>query len=200
MPNSELTKVEMDFDNYFELGFITRVHGMGGEVVAELDTDRPSKYKKLQSVFLLQKGQLIPYFIEKISLSGSNAHIKFEDINTHPKAFELKGNKIFLPAENLTDRGEGHFYYHEIIGYELIDEIKGSLGPVTEVYSLEHSDLLAIQYQGQEALIPIVDAFLKKIDKKNKQILMDLPEGLLEVYTEKAGPQDDGMGEEPLEN
>jgi len=185
----------MNFDDYFELGFITRVHGTQGEVVAEFDTDRPQQYKKLQSVFLLQKGQLIPYFIEKISISGSNAIVKFEDVNSHPKAFDLKGNKLFLPADKLVDRGEGHFYYHEIIGYELIDEEKGNLGPITEVYSLEHSDLLAIQYQGTEVLVPIVDSFLKKVDKKKKQILMALPHGLLAIYTEKSVKQDDGLGE-----
>lgn len=185
----------MNFDDYFELGFITRVHGTVGEVVAELDTDRPQLYKKLASLFLLQKGQLIPYFIEKINISGNNAIIKFEDINTHPKAFDLKGSKIFLPAEKLTDRGDGHFYYHEIIGYELVDEEKGSLGPIMEVYNLEHSDLLAIEIEGKEVLIPIVDAFMKKIDKKKRQIIMSLPEGLIEIYTESAGQQDDGLGE-----
>ncbi|MFN0049101.1 MAG: ribosome maturation factor RimM [Cytophagales bacterium] len=186
----------MNFDDYFELGFITRVHGTLGEVVAELDTDRPQKYKKLPSVFLLQKGQLIPYFIEKINISANNAIIKFEDVNSHPKAFDLKGTKLFLPAEKLTDRGEGHFYYHEIIGFELIDEEKGSLGPIKEVYSLEHSDLLAIEIDGKEVLIPIVDSFLKKIDKRKKQILMALPDGLIEIYTETAGKQDDGLGED----
>ncbi len=189
------TSIKMDLDDYFELGFITRVHGTQGEIVAQLDTDRPQQYKKLQSVFLLQKGQLIPFFIEKINILSNNAIVKFEDVNTHPKAFDLKGCKLFLPADKLTDRGEGHFYYHEIVGYELIDEEKGSLGPITEVYNLEHSDLLAIEYQGSEVLIPIVDEFLKKIDKKKKQILMVLPEGLLEVYAEKSHKQDDGLGE-----
>lgn len=185
-----MTKIE----DCFELGTIVRTHGTKGEVMAELDTDRPNRYKKLESLYVLQNNNLVPFFIKKIAIVGNNAIICFEDIHSQTEAHRLKGCKLYLPGEALTDRGEGHFYFHEIIGYALHDEEKGFVGYITEVYNLQHSDLLAIDYNGAEALVPLADVFIKKVDKKNKIFTMALPEGLLDVYSSNSG-QDDGTEE-----
>ena len=165
------------------LGYIVRTHGTAGNVVIYLDVDYPDDYEDLESVYVEIKGELVPYFIEDINLQKqSNAIVRFEDVNNIEKAQALIGNSLYLPLDDLQELGEEEFYYHEIKGYTVIDQTKGELGIVREVYSLNGQDLIAMDYMGAEVLIPTAVDIVLKADKEKKQLFVNLPEGLLEVY------------------
>ncbi|MCE6989347.1 ribosome maturation factor RimM [Dyadobacter sp. CY323] len=173
----------MTQDNCYLLGYIVRTHGTAGNVVIYLDVDYPDDYEDLESVYVEIKGELVPYFIEDINLQKqSNAIVRFEDVNTIEKAQALVGNSLYLPLEDLQELGEEEFYYHEIKGYTVIDQTKGELGIVREVYSLNGQDLIAMDYMGTEVLIPTAVDIVLKADKEKKHLFVNLPEGLLEVY------------------
>ena len=87
--------------HYFQLGRISRTHGLQGELVAILDTDKPNLYSKLDSFFLEINQKLAPHFIQKISIRGSEARILLEGINNVEQAAKFKGVEIFLPLEKL---------------------------------------------------------------------------------------------------
>ncbi|MHA4738654.1 ribosome maturation factor RimM [Dyadobacter sp. MSC1_007] len=173
----------MTQDNCYLLGYIVRTHGTAGNVVIFMDVDYPDDYEDLESVYVEIKGELVPYFIEDINLQKqNNAIVSFEDVNTIEKAQALVGTSLYLPLEDLEELGDEEFYYHEIKGFKVIDEAKGELGLVREVYSLNGQDLIAMDYQGAEVLIPTANDIVLKADKVNKTLLVNLPEGLLEVY------------------
>ncbi|CAG5068310.1 Ribosome maturation factor RimM [Dyadobacter sp. CECT 9623] len=176
----------MTQDNCFLLGYIVRTHGTAGNVVIFLDVDYPDDYDGLESVYVEIKGELVPYFIQDINLQKqSNAIVSFEDVDTMAKAQALVGSSLYLPLENLEPLGEEDFYYHEIKGYTVVDQTIGELGIIREVYSLNGQDLIAMDYQGTEILIPTAVEIVLKADKLNKQLLVNLPEGLLDVYLDK---------------
>ena len=112
----------MTKDNCFELGKITKTHGLKGEVVLWLDVDFPEDYEDLESVFLDMKGELVPFFMNSYRLSGNRAIVQFEDIDTFEKAEAMVNLEAFLPLEELPELENDQFYYHEIIGFQIKDK------------------------------------------------------------------------------
>jgi 16S rRNA processing protein RimM len=68
-----------------------------------------------------------------------------------------------------------------LLGYSIVENGK-ALGSILEVVEQPHQLLCRIEIDGKEALIPLHEDTLIKIDKKAKQVIVQLPEGLLEIY------------------
>ena len=174
----------MTKDDCYLLGYIVKTHGTKGQLVFHLDVDYPEEYEGLESVFLETKGELIPYFVESFNLQKKGrAIVQLEGLDTMEKALALVGTSLFMPLDTLEELDNEQFYYHEIQGFEVLDQNLGTLGTIREVYSVATQNLIALDYQGSEVLIPIVEGIVLKADRQQKQVLVNLPEGLLEVYT-----------------
>lgn len=177
----------MTQDNCYLLGYIVRTHGTSGNVMIYLDVNDPSDYEELDAVFVEIKGELVPYFIEDFNLQKqNNAIVTFEDVNTIEKAQSLVGSSLYLSLEDLEELGDEEFYYHEIKGFRVVDEKEGELGIVKEVYEVNGQDLISMQYKGVEVLIPTVNDIVIRADKENQKLIVNLPEGLLEVYMDES--------------
>lgn len=175
----------MNKEQCFQLGYVSKVHGLRGEVMVVLDVDYPEEYEDLEHIFLEQKGRLVPFFLEHFVLqSGNKALAKFEDFDTIEQAEPLVGSGVYLALTALPELGEDQYYYHELIGFEVEDEKNGVLGPVETIYDLETQDLLGVSHQNKEILIPIQDEIIVKVDKAAKKVFCRLPEGLLDIYLE----------------
>jgi 16S rRNA processing protein RimM len=188
----------MNIDACFLLGYIVKTHGTKGQIVAFFDVDYPEDYTELESVFLDQKGRLVPFFIDSIEpIKNSRFIIKFEDIKTMEQAEALRGTSLYLPLDELPELDEDQFYFHEVVGYQVVDENHGKLGTVKEFYDLPQQQLMAMDYMDQEMLIPVMDEIILRANHEAKELLISLPEGLLEVYTQPANPDEaDGSDEE----
>lgn len=174
----------MVIDDCFKLGHIVKKHGLKGELSILLDVDYPEDYTELESVFVEINKQLVPFFIERLQLNGERGIVKFEDVDDLPSAERLFKSDLYLPVENLPELGEGQFYYHEVVGYSVQDKSLGKIGQVTQVYEFPNQDLFGVDHQSKEVLIPINDQLIVKVDHQLKQVDVDLPEGLLDVYLE----------------
>jgi 16S rRNA processing protein RimM len=175
----------MNKDQCFQIGRLAKVHGLRGEVNVVLDVDYPEDYDGLEHLFLEQKGRLIPFFLEHFVIQpGGRALAKFEDLNSIEQVEALVGAEVYLPLTELPELDEDQYYYHELIGFEVIDEVLGLIGPVQIIYDLETQDLLGVIHQGKEVLIPIQDGIITKVDKAAKKVYCQLPEGLLDIYLE----------------
>ncbi len=169
----------------FQLGIVSRPHGLKGEVYIILDTDFPEDYTEMESVFLLQNGKLVPFFIERIQIRNAEALVKFEEVDDKEAALGIKGLSAHLPLDQLQELESDQFYFHEIIGFQIIDENAGELGFVGQVYEAGHQDLIGMDYQDKEVLIPINDDIILTVDREKKTLLVNLPEGLLALYLEE---------------
>lgn len=175
----------MNKDNCFQLGHIAKVHGLHGEVGIVLDVDYPEDYEDLKHVFVEIKSRLVPLFLEHFVVSHSNKVLaKFEDYHTVEEASKLVGSDIYLPLTELPPLEEDQYYYHDLIGFEVVDQELGPIGEVKVVYDLETQDLLGVLHQGKEVLIPIQDQIVLKVDKAEKKVHCQLPTGLLDIYLE----------------
>jgi 16S rRNA processing protein RimM len=181
----------MQHDNCYLLGYIVRTHGIKGEVMFFMDVDDPFQYEEMDSVFVEIKGELIPYFIEHVNIQRQGkAIVRLEGISTIEAAEPLVGKSLYMPLDVLDELDEGQFYYHEIEGFTVVDATLGTLGTITTVYSFESQNLIGMNYQGSEVLIPIIDQFVLRADKMTKELHVSLPEGLLDVYLSEQTPDD----------
>ncbi len=167
----------------FEWGRVVKPQGLKGAITVHIDADNPDHYQGLDAFFIELEGLLVPYLIEEIKINNKNkAIIKLEDVNTVEAAQALVKNKIFLPLGALPPLEKGQFYYHDLIGYTVVDKQKGKLGKVATFYSKPGQDLLAMEYEGKEVLIPVTDDVVLAPDFEKNTVHVNLPEGLLEIY------------------
>jgi 16S rRNA processing protein RimM len=171
----------MTKEDCYELGHITKTHGIKGELNIYLDVDDSSEYEDMDSVFLEIRGELVPYFIEELQIRINQTIIRFEDIDTFDKAAAMIGTKMFLPLDLLPELKGKQFYFHEVIGFQVVDKDTGLLGTVKEFYAMAAQDLMVMSYQGKEVLIPVNDELVLNADKVNKIINVDLPTGLVDL-------------------
>jgi len=167
----------------FYLGKIVKKYSFKGELLVKLDTDEPELYDGLESVFVDLRNNLVPFFIESSQLHKSELlRIKFEDVDTEQDADSLLKCDLYLPLEFLPKLEDGKFYFHEIIGFKVEDVNFGAVGIVKSINDTTSQPLFEIDRDGIEILIPMNDAFIKKVDKKKKIITVDTPEGLIDLY------------------
>lgn len=173
----------MQKKNCFYLGKIVRKYSFKGELLVKLDTDEPELFTEMESVFVEQRKNLIPFFIEESSLHKSELlRVRFEEVNTEEEADALIGAHLYLPLEFLPKLTGTKFYYHEIIGFTAEDAAFGEIGKITGVNDTTSQALFEIDRQGKQILIPMIDHFIKKVDRENKIISLEVPEGLIEMY------------------
>ena len=175
----------MKQDELFQLGKIVRTFGTKGEVVFQIDAEILSRIKKLESVYLKLNENLVPFFIELIQpRPKGQAMVKFMDVDSTEDASALAGCDIFIPIALMPKQKGTQLFSIEIEGYTVIDANRGETGTVRTVLEMPQQSLLAIDFNGKEILVPIVDEIIKKIDRKTKTIHIEAPEGLIELYLE----------------
>ncbi|MBK43013.1 MAG: 16S rRNA processing protein RimM [Flavobacteriaceae bacterium] len=168
----------------YKLGKIIKKFSFKGEVIAKIDTDQPNTYEKIEFLFLEIDNKLVPYFIDNSKLHKSNLlRIKFEDIDSETKAQKIINKNIFLPTDTLPKLIGNKFYYHEIIGFGVIDYNHGKIGNIVGVNDQTAQSLFVIDSRGIEILIPITDEFITNVDRAKKEIHIKSPEGLINLFT-----------------
>lgn len=173
----------MTKEECFYLGKIVAKFSFKGEVLIKLDTDEPESYTEMESVLIEYNENLVPFFIQKSSLQKSTLlRVKFEDIETEEDAEDLIGAHAYLPLSMLPELEEDQFYFHEIIGFEVIDATHGNIGKIVSVNDSTAQALFEIKKGEKDILIPMNDEFIEKIDKENKTIYLNTPEGLVDLY------------------
>lgn len=173
----------MKKEDCFYLGKIVKKYSFKGELLVKLDTDEPELYEFLDSMFVDLRGSLVPFFVENSQLHKSELlRVKFEDVNSEGDADSLLKSDIYLPLSFLPKLEDDKFYFHEIIGFTVEDVNFGTVGIVKAVNDTTSQALFEIDRDGTEILIPMNDAFIKKVDKKKKIITVDTPDGLIGLY------------------
>ena len=175
----------MQKQDCFYLGKIVKKYSFRGEVLVKLDTDQPEIYNNLDAVFIELKNNLIPFYIEHSQLHKSELlRIKFEDVITEEDADAIMKCELFLPLELLPKLEGNKFYFHEVIGFKVEDVNFGSVGVITGINDTTSQALFEIDRDGIEILIPLNDEFIHKVDRDNKKIVVETPEGLIDLYLE----------------
>ena len=172
----------LDKTQCFELGSVAKVHGLKGHITLYIDSDDPSKYFNMESVFLEDQGNLIPFFIQSLEpLKGNLVKVLFEDIHTVDQASALVKKRAFLPLTLLPSLPDDQFYFHEIEGYAVVAGGE-PIGTIQKVLDFSGNPMFEILgTEDQEILVPIQDEFIVALRKTTREIELELPEGLIDL-------------------
>ncbi|MFY7707246.1 MAG: ribosome maturation factor RimM [Flavobacteriales bacterium] len=172
-----------DKSELHELGYFTKLHGYKGELTAYLDTEVLNDYQEVESIFVEVKGQIIPYFVETLSSkTNKTVKVKLEGVDTEDQAKSLVKAKIFILKEDLSETDETRLELRSILGYEVIDHLKGNIGTVHQILELAGNPQLEIDFNGKMILLPLHEDFIKKIDNEGKKVEVEAPEGLIDLF------------------
>ncbi len=172
----------MEFDDYFYLGKLLRPHGFDGKLNAFFDVDNTTEYENLKLVYVKVHNNLVPYFVDQIQFLNNKAIIRFQDIEDLEEAESLAQKELYLPLSELPERTGNKFYFHEVIGFTVIDKSFGSVGPIKEILEYPNQAVMQVLHEQKEVLIPVSKEIITKVDRENKEIHIVAPEGLLDIY------------------
>jgi len=175
-------------DNAAEESFVivaraVKPKGLKGEIVAELLTDFPDRFKRISRFFATSpQGGRIAVELERFSLHKDRVILKLVGYDTIESASTLAGYEFVVPESERVELAADEFYDWELEGCN-VETLTGQfVGAVTGVLRTGGANLLVVQAGGQRSsLIPMVSSILTKIDKDRKLITIDPPEGLLDL-------------------
>lgn len=176
----------MNKKDCYYLGTITRKHGLQGNVILKLDTDQPDFYDKLEGVFLEINGLLVPFFIDKQQWSKNDTKIISFKNASEQLVEQSIGKNVFLPLSTLPILTGKKFYYHEVIGFQINDNDGRNCGVIKEINDQTAQHYFILNLDGKEIIIPIIKDWILEVNREEKRIAMQLPEGLLDVFLTKA--------------
>lgn len=165
------------------VGKLTRTHGLKGDVLLKLDTDQPQDYDKIESFFVQINGLLAPFFVERQSWAKPDIKIiGLQNVNLQ-MAEQLIGNEVYMPLSTLKPLTGSRFYYHEVVGFQVKDAEGRSYGEIEAVNDQTTQHYFVLKLDGKEVVVPIIREWISEVDRADKTIRMNLPDGLLEVFT-----------------
>jgi 16S rRNA processing protein RimM len=169
-------------NSFIAIGRVARTRGIRGEVVTDLHTDFPDRFDDLEEVWLeFANGRRQRMALEESWEHKGRRVLKFSGVDNIDAAEAYVGSWVVLPAEQAVPLPEGTYFDHDLVGCIVRDVLGNRLGIVHEVRHIAGNALLVVKNEGQEFLIPAVDSICIKISVEEKQILIDPPEGLMDL-------------------
>jgi 16S rRNA processing protein RimM len=167
---------------YFKIGKLVSAFGLKGEIILKHNLGKKTSLKGLQALFVEEpKGSFLPWFILSARIKTEDeVYLRFADVTTREGAIKLIQKEAWLTEEDFK-KFSAKSSPLNLLGFEIIEEQK-TLGTILEVIEQPHQLLCRVEINNKEVLIPLHENTIKKIDRKTRQIIVELPEGLLEIY------------------
>lgn len=166
------------------IGTTGKSRGIEGELRLYVDDAYLEDVVRAGFLFLEFNGNKVPLEIESIR-EVQDLLVKFAGVNDPSAAAQWGSLQVFLPLDEITDGvssvEEATTEYHAIVGYSVIDEQLGEIGQISEVREFPQQEMAVVYYQEREVLIPLNAVFILRIDNDQRIVVMDLPEGILEI-------------------
>ena len=167
-------------NDVYRIGTLGKPHGVKGEIAFSFEDDVFDR-EEAACLFIMIDGLLVPFFIEEYRFSSDVvALMKFEGIDSLEQAMSLTGCAVYYPRDHEDD--DDTVSKAELNGFKLIDAASGRV--VGTIQALDDSTanlLFVVSTDNGELLIPASHELIKKIDKQQQAITVEIPAGLLEI-------------------
>ncbi len=173
----------MNKDDLISVAKILGFHGINGEIRAGYTSGQENRLKALKAMTLDTGKELIPLSIQSIRFHKKNALIKFKEINSINEVEKYKNFLLYIPKNIVVEQlEEDEFLISDLIGMEVYDQNDDLIGVVKDVSDNSATNLLSILPTGgkKTSLVPFVKDLVPHVDTKNRKILINNIEGLLE--------------------
>ena len=168
--------------SYIHIGKLVAVFGIKGELILQHALGKKTQFNPEDVLFVEEiKGSYLPYFVTSSKAkSATETHCLLETISTPEAAARLRGKQVWITEKDFR-RLAGNKAPISLLGYQVINNGE-ALGKVEEVIEQPHQVLLTIRKEGKEVLIPLHEESLQSIHHDRREVVVQLPEGLLDVY------------------
>lgn len=169
------------------IGKVLRPHGTKGEVKVLPYSNSPEDLFKLETkeFFLLihREERVIKTTLEANRPLKNIILFKFKEFNSLAELAPLKGAEIGVQPEARWGLPEDHYYHDQLIGLDVVDVNSAeSLGVIKDIVYGGGNDLLALDYEGKEVLIPAAKGCIVEVNLAQGYVKVNLPEGLLDIF------------------
>jgi len=164
------------------VGRIGPAHGLRGEVLVAPFTDEPDERFAPGAVLVAEPGEAGPLTVESARWQGKRLVVRFAGVVDRSGAEALRGTDLLIPAADRPDLDDpDDFYDTDLIGLAVATVDGRALGPVRDVVHAPAADYLVIEVDGQERLVPFLAAMVPSVDVAGGNVVIDPPEGLLDL-------------------
>jgi 16S rRNA processing protein RimM len=171
-------------ENNAVIGMVLSPHGVGGQVKVFPYSDFPERIKSLDRLVLKSNQGHKEMLIETASIYGRFWLVKFYGVDNREQAVNLRESLLIIPLTQRVALPEGSYYHDQLVGLKVLDHGGQLIGKVVDLHLTGGHDLLIVEKEDEaekKIMIPAVKKFIKKIDQKAKIIVVELPEGLLDL-------------------
>ncbi len=166
---------------YLTLGRVARGQGLGGEVRFRAYIRHPGILEHLDRILLqYPDGHEEELNLRRTRIQGERVLLLFEGITDRTAADALRGSRLLAARSDLPELPAGEYYPGELEGYTVVSQAGEVIGPVEEVWQLPASDVLRVDHQGREVLIPLVESIIERVEHDTRRIVINVLEGLLD--------------------
>ncbi|OBA01205.1 ribosome maturation factor RimM [Paenibacillus polymyxa] len=167
----------------FNVGKIVNTHGIRGELKILTTTDFPEdRFAKGSELFIVPaEGKApIPVTVETARFQKNMVVAKFKEYHNINDVEKYKGTLLKVSAERLGELEENEFYFHEVVGMEVVTEDGNELGVVKEILTPGANDVWVVKMpKGKELLLPYIEEVILDVNVREKRVTVRLMEGLL---------------------
>ena len=160
------------------VGRIGRAHGVLGEATVQVQTDDPDVRFKVGAKLSLDNGKDLT--IRSARWHNQILLLAFDGIIDRNQIEELRDQMISAEVD-ITSLSPGEYHYQQLLGCQVFLQSDELIGEVDEIVKLPGQDLLSVAKNGKKVLIPMVKRIIISIDVLTKKIVVNPPEGLLDV-------------------
>ena len=173
----------MHKEDCFYLGSIVSKFSFKGELLLKLDSNDPTVYKNLSTLFIYTEAELVPFFVISFRLHKSHLlRLKLNEVDDEQTANTLIKKEVFLPLDLLPPLKGTQFYYHEVLNFRVFDG-QNLIGSIVGFQDNQGQNLLEVINKKQnKILIPVHDDFILSLNRKKKEMFINLPEGFLDLF------------------
>jgi 16S rRNA processing protein RimM len=167
---------------YFKIGKLGSPFGLKGEIILRHNLGKKSSLKGVQALFIEERRTtFIPWFVTGTRIKNEEeVYVQFEGVDTREKAIALSQKEVWLPEADF-QKFSSKTAPISLLNYNIIENGQ-ALGKILEVIEQPHQVLCRIKVNQKDVYIPLHKETIIKVDKKNQQVIVELPPGLLEIY------------------
>jgi len=162
---------------YLVVGFLRRAHGVQGEIIMDLHTDFPERFRSGRKLFVGDEHKVMT--VESVRSHAKGMLIKFKGIETPEETARFRNQWVYIQATDAPPLPEGQIYQHELFGFQVVDENENLLGELVEIIETGANDVYVVKNEsGKEILLPAIPSVILDLDPVRRFMRVHLLEGL----------------------
>lgn len=176
---------------FVPVGGVVKPHGIRGEFCIKSYADSPSLFSRVAALFLQKDtGRPQPFTVRSWREHKGLILVKLNGVDDRNRAEELRGRTVLVHEDDLPDLEEGEHYLYQMMGCRVVLEDGTAVGVLENFFETAEQDTwVIVTDDGKEVLLPAVPEFVLDVDLDEELIVIDPPEGLLDIYLNPEPPK-----------